>query len=68
MAQFNASSLLCKRQFRYLTGVTPDIFGQIAHRLRPAWERLSHRKNRAGRPYGVGDLEDHIVVTLILYR
>ncbi len=50
MAQFNASSLLYLRQFRYLMGVTPDIFRQMAERLRPAWERLCRRKNRAGRP------------------
>lgn len=68
MAQFNASSLLYKQQFRYLTGVTPDIFRQMVHRLGPAWERLCRRKNRAGRPYGVGDLEDHLLVMLILYR
>ena len=68
MSQFNASSLLSKRQFRYLTGVTPDIFQRMAARLRPSWERLCRRKNRSGRPYGVGDLEDHILVLLILYR
>lgn len=68
MAQFNASSLLHKRQFRYLTGVTPDIFLQMSARLRPLWDRLSRRKNRAGRPYGVGGLEDHLLVMLILYR
>lgn len=68
MAHFNASSLLYKRQFRYLTGVTPDVFRQMAERLRPSWKRLCHRKNRAGRPYGVGDLDDHLLVILILYR
>lgn len=68
MAQFNASCLLHKRQFRYLTGVTPDIFRQMADRLRPSWDRLCRRKNRSGRPYGVGNLEDHLLVMLILYR
>ena len=68
MAQFNASGLLYKRQFRYLTGVTPEIFRQMAKRLRPSWERLCHRKNRSGRPYGVGGLDDHLLVMLILYR
>lgn len=68
MAQFNASSLLYKRQFRYLTGVTPDIFLSMAVRLRPSWKRLCQRKNRLGRPYGVGELEDHLLVMLILYR
>jgi len=68
MAKFNARTLLHKRQFRYLTGVTPDVFRQMTRRLRPAWEQLSRRKNRSGRPYGVGDLEDHLLVLLILYR
>lgn len=68
MAQFNASSLLYKRQFRYLTGVTPEIFLSMAARLRASWERLCQRKNRLGRPYGVGELEDHLLVMLILYR
>lgn len=68
MVKFNASSLLYKRQFRYLSGVTPDIFKQMSKRLRPAWRRLAKSKNRLGRPFGVGDLEDHLLVMLILYR
>lgn len=68
MVQFKASSLLRKRQFRYLTGVTPDIFCQMTERLRPSWDRLCRRKNRSGRPYGMGNLEDHLLVMLILYR
>lgn len=68
MAKFNASNLLHKRQFCYLTGVSPDIFRQMCAKLRPGWERLCRRKNRSGRPYGAGGLEDHLLVMLILYR
>lgn len=68
MAKFNASGLLHKRQFGYLTGISPEIFRQMVLRLSPAWERLCRSKNRMGRPYGVGDLEDHLLVLLILYR
>ena len=68
MVQLNASSLLYKWQFRYLTGVTPEIFLSMAARLRPSWDRLCRRKNRSGRPWGVGGLEDHLLVMLILYR
>lgn len=68
MAKFNASSFLRKRQFRYLTGVAPDIFQEMVGRLRPLWDKACRRKNRAGRPYGVGGLEDHLLVLLILYR
>jgi hypothetical protein len=68
MAKFNAANLLRKRQFRYLTGVGPDIFEQMVLRLSPAWDQLCQRKNRSGRPFGAGDLEDHLLVLLILYR
>ena len=68
MSKFNASALLPKRQIRSLTGVTPAAFRSMVQRLGPAWERRSKRKNRSGRPYGVGGLSDHLVVMLILYR
>ncbi len=68
MSKFNSRYLLRKRQFRSLTGVTPDVFKQMSDRLRPSWERASKHKNRSGRPYSVGDLEDHLLVLLILYR
>ncbi len=68
MSKFKASSLLRKRKFRYLTGVTPDIFQEMVFRLRPLWTKVCCNKNRSGRPYGVGGLEDHLLVLLILYR
>lgn len=69
MSKFNITYLLHKRQFRSLTGVTPDIFLQMADRMRPAWKsQVTGCKNRSGRPYGVGELEDHLLVLLILYR
>lgn len=68
MSKFTASSLLHKRQFRYLTGVTPDIFRHMTDTLGPSWGRLCRAKNRSGRPFGVGGLEDHLLVMLILYR
>jgi len=41
----------------------------MALRLRPHWQRrIVDSKNRAGRPWGVGELEDHLLVLLILYR
>lgn len=68
MSKFNAATLLHKRQFGYLTGVTPDLFMQMVRQLYPSWERLCLGKNRSGRPYGAGGLEDHLLVMLILYR
>lgn len=68
MTNFNTSNLLRKRQFRYLTGVTSDIFQDMVCRLQPLWEKTCRRKNRSGRPYGVGGLDNHLLVLLILYR
>jgi IS5 family transposase len=37
--------------------------------LRPLWyARIVDAKNRSGRPWGIGGLEDHLLVLLILYR
>mgnify|MGYP001168059159 FL=1 len=69
MAKFNSRWLISKRQFRSLTGVEADTFRKLVERLRPHWrERIVAPKNRPGRPWGVGGLEDHLLVLLILYR
>jgi hypothetical protein len=69
MRKFNSVWLLRKKQFRSLTGVEPGQFFQMIVRLRPEWERrVARSKNRSGRPWGVGGLEDHLLVLLILYR
>lgn len=69
MADFNSAWLLRKKQFKSLTGVTPDQFHKMVFLLRPRWKRrVEEPKNRSGRPWGVGGLEDHLLVLLILYR
>jgi IS5 family transposase len=69
MAKFNSAWLLRKRPFRSLTGVDAGTFQTMVKRLRPHWrERIVKTKNRAGRPWGVGGLEEHLLVLLILYR
>lgn len=69
MAKFNSAGLLGKRPFRSLTGVTPDRFLAMSRKLRPLWkQRIVEPKNRSGRPWGVGGLDDHLLVLLILYR
>lgn len=69
MVKFSSRVLRHKRQFRSLTGVEPDIFQTMIERLRPHWrERIVTPKDRSGRPWAVGDLEDHLLVLLILYR
>ena len=69
MAKFNSAWLISKRQFRSLTGVEAETFHKLVERLKPHWrERIVVPKNRSGRPWGVGGLEDHLLVLLILYR
>ena len=69
MAKFNSAWLLRKRPFRSLTGVDAGTFQKMVQRLRPHWrDRVIAPKNRAGRPWGVGGLEEHLLVLLILYR
>ena len=66
MAKFNSAWLIHKQQFRSLT---PYTFLELVERLRPLWrERIEAPKNRSGRPWGVGGVEDHLLVLLILYR
>jgi hypothetical protein len=41
----------------------------MVQKLRPHWrERVVDPKNRDGRPWGIGGLEEHLLVLLILYR
>lgn len=69
MGKFCAAWALRQRSFRGLAGVDAKQFNQMVERLRPCWqERVIESKNRAGRPWGVGGLEDHLLVMLILYR
>jgi IS5 family transposase len=68
MSKFTAAKLLHKPQFCYLTGTTPDIFCQMVERLAPSWKRRERRKERSGRPHGVGGLEEHLLLLLMVYR
>jgi transposase len=69
MAKFNSAWLLHKMSFRSLTGVDAGTFQKMVKQLRPYWrERIVASKNRSGRPWGIGGLEEHLLVLLILYR
>lgn len=69
MKYFSYAGFRHKRQFRALTGVEPDVFRIMIERLRPHWrERVVAAKDRSGRPWRVGGLEDHLLVLLLLYR
>ena len=69
MAKFSSAGLVRRRPFRSLTGVTPGQFRAMSWQLRPLWkQRIVAGKNRSGRPWGVGGLDDHLLVLLIVYR
>lgn len=55
--------------FLRLTGVSIQDFQMICAQTQPIWEDNVEKKKRiAGRPYGLGDLETHILCILIYYR
>src|SRR6201993_3913862 len=57
MKHFSYAGFRHKRQFRVLTGVTPDVFQTMIERLRPHWrKRIVAAKKRSGRPWRVGEL------------
>jgi transposase len=69
MAKFNSAALIRKRKFQRLTGVEAPLFLAMAERVRGRWQKqVVDTKDRAGRPWSIGGLEDHLLVLLILYR
>jgi hypothetical protein len=69
MKHFSDAGFRHKRQLRALTGVTPAVFQTMIERLRPPWrERIVAAKKRSGRPWRVGEREDHLLVLLLLSR
>ena len=62
------SRLLSKTNYlRRITGVKHEKFEKITKQLKPAWRAVQKRKRVAGRPYGVGELREHLLL-LIYYR
>ena len=57
-----------KNYLRRITGVKPEKFEKLTKQLKPAWRAVQKRKQVAGRPYGVGDLREHLLLLLIYYR
>ena len=55
--------------FRRITGLTLEEFTALTKKLRRLWQRKHLQgKKIAGRPYGVGCLENHLLCLLIYYR
>ena len=65
---FSASRLRRSASFRRLTGVSVATFDQMLARLRGPWDAAARRKAKPGRPWGIGGLEDHLLVLLLYYR
>ena len=65
---FSCARLRSSTSFRRLTGVEVAVFDHMLKRLRGPWDRLQGRKLKAGRPWEIGGLEDHLLVMLIYYR
>ena len=63
------SKLLSKRNcLQRITGVKPEKFEKLMKQLKSAWRAAQRRKQVAGRPYGIGDLREHLLLLLIYYR
>ena len=69
---FSASRLRRSASFHRLTGVSVATFDQMLARLRGPWDAAARRKAKSGRPWGIpwgiGGLEDHLLVLLLYYR
>ena len=55
--------------FKRLTGISIQEFQTIRQKLGPVWNRKHEAKKKiAGRPYGIGNLENQLLCLLIYYR
>ena len=55
------------RNFHRITGISIEQFEEIALRCEQEWEKkIIKPKKLNGRPYGVGDLREHLL-TLLIY-
>lgn len=57
------------RQFNQITGLKISEFQELIVRLKPVWaQEIVGKKKLSGRPWGVGELENHLLCLLIYYR
>ena len=61
-------TLLRKKYLRRISGVKQEKFEKCVSKLKSAWKAEQRRKRVAGRPYGVGDLREHLLLLLMYYR
>ena len=60
--------LIKKNYLRRISGVKPEKFEKMIKALKSAWGAILKRKCVAGRPYGVGELREHLLLLLMYYR
>lgn len=51
-----------------IAGIKYESFKKLVSRLNRPWRAAQRRKRVAGRPYGIGDLSEHLLLLLIYYR
>lgn len=61
-------TLLKKKYLRRISGVKYEKFEKCVSKLKRAWGAEQRRKRVAGRPYGIGDLREHLLLLLMYYR
>ena len=61
-------TLLKKKYLRRISGVKQEKFEKCVRKLKPAWGAAQRRKAVAGRPYGIGNLREHLLLLLMYYR
>lgn len=55
--------------FQRTTGISVLEFDTILKKLKPLWRKhIDKRKQKSGRPYGLGKLENHLLCLLFYYR
>lgn len=55
--------------FLRMTGLSVQDFEKVVQKCRPLWEaQVVGRKKVSGRPWGLGDLEAHLLCLLLYYR
>ena len=65
---FALPNLRRSASFRRLIGLSAITFAQMLARLRGPWEIAQGNKQRSGRPWEVGGLQDHLLVMLLCCR
>ena len=61
-------TLLKEKYLRRISIVKQEKFEKCVSRLKSAWRAEQKRKRVAGRPYGIGDLREHLLLLLMHYR